>query len=84
MKQYLCIGGPLNGRRVFRDQLTDGYTEYNCAHGASRSVRARQRAAARGEVVPDSMIWIHDDFFRETNNGDVQRAVSQAQEPIPR
>lgn len=70
MATHLCIGGPLHGQAVEEDDVRGkGYVQYNCASSRNRTRLAVRRAAARGEVLPPSMIWLHNSWFSVIKEG---------------
>jgi hypothetical protein len=53
MQKFLCVGGPLNGQRMVRDEVDDGYELYNCA---SRPARVK-RSTTRSLPVKTIFVW---------------------------
>jgi len=63
---YRCIGGPLDGEYATYEEVQEkGYAQFNCAHRCNRTKLAKRRAAARGEIIPPSMVWLHYTCFAE-------------------
>jgi hypothetical protein len=67
MKEFLCIGGPLDGQHAEREvALRNDYTQFNSGGKSYRITPwMRKRMIERGEtiVIIPSMVWVHRSFF---------------------
>jgi hypothetical protein len=65
-RKYLCIGGPLHGQRFTTDNQPEGYDQFNCGTRWPRTEWHRKHFDSRGITVPETMVFLWVDFFRDS------------------